>query len=404
MMAKQISIEDKKYLLSLKPEDITFTLLTNFFADRVENINGKITKKSSRFEPYYEFILEKGEYFNKEKVKTTVGQFIYNKLVIERDLVDVIGYVNEPIDSTVLDKIENKLSKALMDDKITTEVFVSYLSRTQWLGFRLHTMLVGSFTMGILKPNKEVINTRNQLLKENKDKIEQGDVITAVKIENQLVDLANKKLKNDPGMKLFTSKARGSFGNNYKNISIMKGPVFNPVTGSFDIVQSNFIEGIRKEDIPIYANSVVMGAYPKAVGTAISGYFSKQIMAALQAIQLDKRGSDCGSKGYVKVVVTKGSESDFTYRYIIEGNKLVLLTNENINKYIGREVKLRSPMFCIGKKLCRTCAGIMFEKLEINNIGLTAARVSSTLTNLSMKKFHDTTTKIQTISLDDISF
>ena len=59
---------------------------------------------------------------------------------------------------------------------------------------------------------------------------------------------------------------------------------------------------------------------------------------------------------------------------------------------------MRSPMYCIGKKLCRTCAGAMYDKLHIDNIGLTAARVSSSLLNLSMKKFHNSTAKITEVT------
>lgn len=142
--------------------------------------------------------------------------------------------------------------------------------------------------------------------------------------------------------------------------------------------------------------------YPKAIGTAVSGYFSKQIIAALQAVTMDGKGSDCGSKGFLKVIIEQNSVKDFLYRYIIENGKLILLDDNNINKYIGKEVKMRSPMYCISKKICRTCAGLMYEKLNIENIGLTAARVSSTLLNLSMKKFHDTSSKISKIDINDL--
>jgi uridylate kinase len=59
-------------------------------------------------------------------------------------------------------------------------------------------------------------------------------------------------------------------------------------------------------------------------------------------------------------------------------------------------------MYCIGKKLCRACAGQMYDKLQIDNIGMTAARVSSTLLNLNMKKFHDSTAKISKININEL--
>ena len=399
----KISESDKKYLLSLKPEDVTFELLVDLFGDKCETKNGKVRVIPSRFNPYDEFVLEKGEYINTETITTSVGKFIYNKLIVERELVKVLGYVNDTINSGVLASIEDKLSKALLNDEITVDDMVKYLNRTQWLAMQFHTVISGSFTMGTLKPNPKVVKERDKLLNQNRDKIKEGDVVTAAKIEKELLKLAEKELEGDHGLDLYKSGARGSFGNNYKNISVMKGPVFNPTTGEFEIVESNFMEGIRKEELPIYGNAIITGAYPKAIGTATSGYFSKQIIAALQAVQLDKKGSDCGTKGYLKIVIQPNQVKDFLYRYVIDGNKLVLLDEKNINKYVGKEIKLRSPMYCIGKKLCRTCAGLMYEKLQIDNIGLTAARVSSTLLNLSMKKFHDTSTRLSQIKTNEIT-
>lgn len=403
-MGRKLSNKDKSYLLSLKPEDITFDLLVSLFADTSKKENDKLVVVPSRIKPTDEFSLAPGEYFNKTKIdRTTAGQFIYNKLIVERELKDILGYVNYPINKSGMDTIEDKLSKALLDDEITIDDFVKYLNRTQWLAMQFHAVIATSFTYNTLKPHPEVIKLRDKLIKENKEKLEAGDVITAVNIENQLVKLAKEKLKDDPGLDLYRSGARGKFENNYKNIAIMKGPVFNPVTGKFDIVESNFIEGIKKEEIDVYGNAIITGAYPKAIGTAISGYFSKQIIAALQAVTLDKHGSDCGTKGTKKIVIKPNLVNDFIYRYIVENGKLILLDDKNIDKYIGKEVKMRSPMYCIGKKLCNKCAGEMYYKLNIENIGLTAARVSSTLLNLSMKKFHDSTAQITKININDIT-
>lgn len=394
---------EKKYLLGLKPEDITFELLVDIFGDKSKKENGKLKVIPSRMKTSDEFVLEKGEYFNTEKLNTNAGLFIYNKLIVERELTKVLGYVNTPINSGILGSIEDKLSNAVLLDQISVDAMASYLNRTQWLAMQFHSVISGSFTMGTLKPSPSIMKERNKLLKENAQKLKDGDVIAAVKIEKQLLKSAEEELKGDHGLDLYKSGARGSFGNNFKNIAVMKGPVFNPTTGEFDIVESNFMEGIRKEELPTYGNAIITGAYPKAIGTATSGYFSKQIIAALQAVQLDKKGSDCGTKGTLTTTIQPNATKDFLYRYAVEGGKTVLMDEDNIKKYVGREIKLRSPMYCVGKKVCRICAGLMYEKLGIDNIGLTGARVSSTLLNLSMKKFHDTSSRLTEIKKETIT-
>ena len=214
--------------------------------------------------------------------------------------------------------------------------------------------------------------------------------------------MAREELKGDPGMDLYNSGARGSFDNNYKNIAVIKGPVYNPVTDKYDFVSSNFMEGIKKEEIPIVANSIPAGAYPKAVGTQTGGYYNKQISAAFQGVVLDKQGSDCGTKLTLEVLLTDSNKSQFLHRYIVSGNSLVLLDSNNIDKYINKKVKFRSPMYCKGDKLCSKCAGILYYKLGIENIGLTATKLAGTLLNLNMKKFHNSTANIKKIDLNEI--
>jgi hypothetical protein len=224
--------------------------------DNVTIVDKKVSKKNSaRFNTYDTFTLEANEYFNKSKVETTVGLFIYNKFIIEPKLRSVVPYVNVPIDSSQLKKIETYISKALLTDRIKQPDYVEYLDRTQWLSMKLHSVLSGSFTLNTLKPNSKVIAQRDKLFKDNKEALDKNDVTVGVKIEKELLELAKETLKDDPGLDLYKSGARGTFGNNFKNISIMRGPVFDPTNNRFDMVKSNFIEGMRKEEIATYGTN-----------------------------------------------------------------------------------------------------------------------------------------------------
>ena len=87
------------------------------------------------------------------------------------------------------------------------------------------------------------------------------------------------------------------------------------------------------------------------------------------------------------------------YNYIIEGMRLVELTSDNMDKYIGKKVKMRFSIFCKCQTgICRTCAGQLFSRRNAKNIGLTCIQIPSTLKNVAMKAFHDST--IKTIKFD----
>ena len=148
-------------------------------------------------------------------------------------------------------------------------------------------------------------------------------------------------------------------------------------------------------DINNTSNSILSGAYPKACGTAVSGYIAKQLLAQLQTECLDAKGTDCGSKNTINFVLTDDAKVD--YRYIVDNGKLVLLTKENRSKYTGKMIHMRSPMCCLGKKICNICGGEQYYIQQIENIGLMGVKLSGALTNGNMKKFHSNLIKSTSI-------
>ena len=329
----------KQMLLKLTPDDITSDFIFTYLADTSKKENGKLIQVPSKIKTYDTFTLKKGEYFNTENITTNVGLFIFNKFLIEESFSKVVGYVNTPVNAKIQKNIEAKISQALLDDVIKVEDMVKYLNKLQWLSKEFNAVFSGSFTMKTLKPVPKVMKHKEKLVKENEEALKQGDIAVAVNIEKELLDMAREELKGDPGMDLYNSGARGSFDNNYKNIAVIKGPIYNPVTNKYDFVSSSFMEGIKKEEIPIVANSIPAGAYPKAVGTQVGGYYNKQISAAFQGVVLDKPGTDCGTKLTLEILINNSNKSQFLHRYIVVGSNLVLLDDNNIDKYINKKVK-----------------------------------------------------------------
>ena len=183
----------KEFLVGLKQEDITRDLIEENLVNHYDPQTKKLVKP--KFHWSDEFSLKKGECHNDTDIaKTNVGLFIYNKFIIENLLEDILGYWNEPITDKVLGKIEGKINEALVKDKITVDDYAEYENRLQWI-LAIHTMVCGSFTKASISPNKEIIAKRDRLNKANKEKLDAGDAITAIKIENELIEDAKKKLE-----------------------------------------------------------------------------------------------------------------------------------------------------------------------------------------------------------------
>lgn len=397
-----ISDKEKQYLLSLKPSDLTFSMLVSLFGDTVSLGDEIKTKTRSRFNTTDEMTLSPKEYFVKEPTQTTVGRFIYNKYIIERlGFQDIVGYVNFAITNKKIYGIEAKLSKALIEDKITMEVFHKYIDYRDTLGMQLNSVITTSFTPNTIKLPTEVRKKKDELFKKYDKELDDGDVIVAEKIQKELIADTKKALAGDPGLDLYNSEARGNF-ENFKNMTIFKGASMNNITGKYEIVRSAFMDGIRKEDISSFGTDIVSGAYPKAVGTQVSGYLAKELTSGMQSERLDEIGSDCGTTKTIPVVLTEKNKRDFIYRYIVDGGKLVELTPDEMPKRIGTTIQLRSPMYCKNDKICNICAGNMDYKLGNINVGLGCSKVATVLLKCGMKKFHIASIASNQIDVDDL--
>ncbi len=411
---RTITAEEKAMFLSLKPDDITQTLFDSLFTDKVDPNNMKKDPKTgvqepkiipSKFNTFDEIVLEKGDYFNSEKITTNCGLLIFNKFLIEPYFQKEVGYVNFEITKKGLKKIDEMIATAIMLDETdtTTKKYIEYMNRLCWLAFTVNTQICSSLSIRTAKPLPKVMARKKQLIAENKDAIENNDAITYKHIQDELVRVAEEELKDDPAYELYSSGARGSFDNAYRQWLCTKGPIWNAHKGEFEIVTQSLYEGIPKENIPSLANAVVSGFYPKAIGTGESGYTTKKLAAGFQDVVLDDKGTDCGTGLCATVTLTKGIMHYYMYQFIKVGpNKYVRLEPDNQSEYLNKTVEMRLPDYCIGKKLCNRCAGDRYYLLGIKYPGLTFGRVSNSMLRAKMKKSHDSTVRTFTLKSEDL--
>ena len=129
---------------------------------------------------------------------------------------------------------------------------------------------------------------------------------------------------------------------------------------------------------------------------------SKQLFAANQNIQLDEEGTDCGATNGLTVVLTKDNLSDYIDQYIIDGKKLILIDEKLPSTYMNHPIKLRSPMYCLSKKICSKCAGERFYKVGIQRIGLSSSSLAGALQAQTLKARHDLSIKVNKIDENTI--
>ena len=396
------SSKDIEYLVNIKEHDITTTFIMDCFGE---------FSTGRRFNPYDIIEIPKGSYGpdgkkNKNSFVTTVGLWVFNKYFIEPKLFNIFHYINETVDDKLFKKINNTLSEYVLEDKLELDALKDFMMKTQKC-MPYISILAPNYTDKMLTCTNAIDKKKKELYKKYKDKIDKGDEVAANKMEKELLQYAIDYMGDDPSMDMFISGARGSVGNNFKNMFVMKGVVKDPDPNAkqkYNVALSNYIDGISPDEYALFANSLAAGPYARAKKTENGGYREKLFLRAFQNITLDSEGSDCGTKRYIEVVITEKNLNLWMYSYIIEGSKLVELTSENKSKYIGKKVKLRFSALCESKTgICNKCMGNLYYRLGTKtNIGTALTQIPSVQKNISMKAFHDSTQSLYEMDLEKI--
>ena len=332
---------------------------------------------------------------NKEKFTTTIGLWIFNKAFIE-PFSDILGYINEPVTADVYGSINQQISYALLEDKITVKQLKEFINQTQIM-MSCCSALASSHTNSMFTINEQMQKKKAELHKKYGDKLnpDNPDLDVAKKYEEELINFAKETLKDDPAVDMFNSGARSSWGNNYKNMYVTRGPI-RATDGSYSFVDNAYIDGLNPEDFVKVADGAIQGPYAKSKLTASGGYVEKLFTNATQHIKVLGKGTDCKTKHYIEVELTKGNIKDWQFSYMIgSGGQLIELLPENAAKYIGKKVKMRYSAMCHSKNgICEACAGTFFRRVGIENIGMATMVGASSIKNSNMKKFHDATLKL----------
>lgn len=392
------SKEDIDYFLNLKEKDITLSFIMETFG----NFNGKV-----KYNPYDEFVVPggfykspDGKYVIKNSFRTTAGSYVLNVYLLQPSLMGIKLYTNEEFTKGFINKMNKRLSYAYMENDIELEVFQRYLMKSQaamsWV-----TALSTNQTLTMLTLKNKIEPKKKELAKKYEKELKDGNAIVAEKMEKELLDNAKEILKDDESYDWIRSGYRASWGNNIKNMYIMKGAMQDPITGKYNIALSSYAEGISKDEYLYLANSLAAGPFARSSKTSVGGYWEKLITSACQHMQLLPEGSDCKTNRLLEVDFSKEDPELYIYSYVKEGSSYVELTSKNLDKYRGKKVKIRFSSLCEAKDgICHRCAGNFLYRIGIKNVGMVMAQLGSKLKNISMSSFHNSTVTYHDINVE----
>lgn len=397
--SRYLTSEETNFLLSLKKEDIDMVLIKKMFADTF--------KKKKMFNTYDKFYLPANTQYvyNKTRLVTTPGRYLVNLLVLPEPYLKKFGYCNDELNKKNLGKLESRIGNMILNDELSTKEYAeTYLDIGQWLFFGTAYFMNPTMNYNVHILPEHIKKRQAELFKEHEDALKNNNVVVSNKIEKEILTMMGDYYKSigEEAYDYFEQEGMGKNLGSHKKTMVQVGPILDPASGKIHISKHNYWDGIPKEEIPNLPNLTIQAAVGRGVETQKSGYEIKKINSAMQSTVLADKGSDCKTPFTLQLELTAFNKDLLMYRYIVENNKLVQLDEDNIDSYVGKIIYLRTPMYCKQEdKLCNICAGEMFYKLDVRNMGLFAGVIGGSLSNMLMASMHDSSIRVKDIELEN---
>lgn len=158
---------------------------------------------------------------------------------------------------------------------------------------------------------------------------------------------------------------------------------------NFVVVKDALGVGLNEDSLFLSGQSARSGIAYRVIMTSIPGVIERKLCMALSPVTLGE-DKDCGTK---RTVLIRKVQADLLKqligRYIVQDGKLTLLTPENLSLFVGKDILLRSPIYCKTPRICRTCYGELHNLWKTREIGLLAATsIGERLYQEMLKVFH----------------
>lgn len=342
--------------------------------------------------PFYfkeEVVLGVGDIPNLRKnITSTYGNLLFNQMVLVYPFGDKIEYMEGAVS---VPKIEKIIELRLVDEpkdvlKVTKDmIFVSEYKKFNEALFALagYTQLcVPSATPKTMTVDPAIAVRRGELLEKYKDRLH--DPVIQAKIDDELIAMDKAWMKGDPGEGFYLKEK--SYAVVRKKTFLLQGAEQGfDVQG--EVIPTSLNEGWNIKNLPAMGNSLREGSYNRGALTALGGEATKFNYRIFQNTIVSEE--DCGSVFGLTVTLTEDIANRYLSSSVVTPNGPVELTEENIGKYVGKTIRVRSPIYCQtkGANFCACCIGKKIASTP-NAISTYAADIGSTFMSIMLASMH----------------
>jgi DNA-directed RNA polymerase subunit beta' len=277
----------------------------------------------------------------------------------------------------IYEQQNSKSLKKIIDDlieKYDSEIVEEVVTKINKEGYYISTFYPISASI-----NSFILS--NSLKEEKKKKLE--DEENAVEFNNKTDSIAKKHLDNlknkDDGLYYIsasgsTSKASSS---NIATLLVAKGASVNIEGEATKPIKSSITDGFTLKEFYENASESRAAFFIRSSATADPGDLARDAAFANSNIVISLK--DCKTKKYFILEVTEKNINQIFGRYYVEGDEIKKIEKGKEKEIIGKQIKLRSPLYCKDPDgICELCYGDLWKKLETKHIGLLISQIINT--------------------------
>jgi len=288
-----------------------------------------------------------------------------------------------PITGTIDKK---RLIEILSDirDKYSDEITAAALHGIKLIGFKFATYygITMSLFDCVVEGSEEL---KDEIYSEKNSKKKQLEMINSEEVKNYLQ-------KNFAYADIIDSGARGSW-DQVRQMVFSRGFISN-FDGEIisEPIKNSLIHGLTSREFFNSTYGCRKGLLDVALNTGVSGFLSRKLIFSCVNIQLGD-DEDCGTTDYLPVIVKDIKKAKMLigkyFKSNLKNKKLRVFSNDDCEKFVGKTIYVRSPIYCKNPKVCRTCYGQTCNNLKSEYIGVVAAQaLGEANTQLVLRTFH----------------
>ena len=311
------------------------------------------------------------------RLTTSVGRLLIN-LVLPDFYSKVVDYslTSDKIHALLTDIARTEFNKT-GTVKITSKLYKTLID----IGRKITTL----FPLRMEFSSAEYIRARFLKVIES---LKEKNIFEGLRTIEEVMEKVKKLVKKyDPELyDAIESGARGSWSD-IQQMLVVKGYVTDPLGRVIpNPILGNYYDGLNQDEFFTTGYSARKGIVDRAINTSGPGYLLRRLAISCSSVYLDNV-HDCGTKNQLEIEVKDETTAKLLkYRYV---NGKLIETDEDALKLVGKKVKIRSPIFCKAKGICKTCYGTLYKYHKSRQIGIIAAQaIGERVQQIMMKTFH----------------